>query len=376
MFFFGVAFLLAVLNGCAGLKQTQDTPYKIQNKKEILVARDIGRGGAIYLIRWCGKSGLVYRIVETREVELLDFRTGKRTPVDIDMQETHLNCTPDGKKLFYLPDEKRTSDDGSVEWYRGSGDMYMYDTVTGEKTFVARTRGSGSYDAVSPDGTKILLGARHELASYSGAPGMEGVWFTEEWKPTEAAWFPDSSGVLAYGTHRGDQICIEIFGEDGWAKCFNMVDIDSSTHEPRADSKNRVYFLDVEFDFMTEWETNYLHRCDLRDGELSCERIIKDHDVFPTYGFLPDGDIVFGEYKKGDCIRRITPGQETSRCEIYPRYGESVYRNVSLRGISPGGQWLVFSRSNSKGWKKRADGMGSDLWQGQIDMFVIDLMEE
>lgn len=376
IFIAGAVFSLLALNGCASSLVSANTLTKIEGKKEILVARDIGRGGEIYLIRWCGNNGLAYRIVDTDDAEMLDFQTGKRTPIDIGPHDILLNCTPDGKKLFYLPSE--TDPDGGYGWYGETVEMYRYDMETSEKTFVASVKEPISYDAVSPDGTKILLGERHRLASKIGAPEMEGVWFTEKWDPSEATWFPDSSGVLAYGGEHAGIICIEIFGKDGWAKCFNIVDMEGSSDAPRADRKNRVYFLYVEFDIMTELERMFLHRCDLRNRELLCERIIKNHNVMPTYGFLPDGDIVFQDYDDAltNCILRITPGQKTARCEIYPQYGDSVYDRVSLRGVSPNGRWLVFDRYTTKGWKKRTDGMGSDLWQGQMDMFVIDLLNE
>lgn len=371
--------ILFSLSGYAGSKGSEGAGIKIKGK-EVLFARDIGRGGSIYLKRWCGNSGLVYRIYDTDDAEMLNFQTGKRTPIKVGPHDVLLNCSADGKKLFYLPAEERPSssefDPGGYGWYRDTVDMYMYDTVTGEKTLVASITEPVSYDAISPDGTKILLGERHGLASKTGAPGLEGVWFTEKWDLSRATWFPDSSGVLGYGGEHAGIICIEIFGEEGWARCFDIVDMEGSSDEPRADRENRVYFLYVEFDIMTELETNFLHRCDLRDRELSCERIIKDHNVMPTYGFLPDGDIVFQSYDDDpECIRRITPGQETARCEIYPQSGGSVYEHIGLTGVSPDGRWLVFNRYNTREWIEREDD-GASLWQGQNDLFVIDLMEE
>ncbi len=158
-----------------------------------------------------------------------------------------------------------------------------------------------------------------------------------------------------------------------WSKFFCTLNL--YTPSPRADMKKRVYFLVSDMDLMTESVTNYLHRCEIKEKELSCERIIKNYNVMPTYGVLSGGDIIFQAYDD-ECLRRITPGQDVARCEITPRYGDSVYRSIGLQGLSPDGRWLVFTRSNWTGWKARADGMGSDLWQGQMDMFVIDLKKE
>ncbi|MFQ5441941.1 MAG: hypothetical protein ACE5EB_04365 [Thermodesulfobacteriota bacterium] len=383
VFLAGLLFLvIIILSGCAGLNPAHErTHIKIKGKKEILVAKDIGKGGEIYPPRWCGNNGMAYRIVANDEVEMLDFQTGKRTPINIGPRDILLNCSPDGRKLFYLPVQERLpageSDPGGYGWFGATVDMYMYDTVTGEKSLVASIKDPVQYDAISPDGTKILLGARHRLVIKKGAPDLKSVWFTKEWKPVGMRWFPDSSGVLGYGGESTGTICIEIFGEDGRARCFEIKDGNYGTDAPRADMKKRVYFLSVDFDSMTELRKRYLHRCEIKEMELSCERIIKDYNVMPAYGVLSDGDIIFQAYDDdANCIRRITPGRDTARCEITPRYGESVYRSIGLQGLSPDGRWLVFERDNWTGWKKRADGMGSDLWQGQMDLFVIDFMEE
>jgi len=376
------ALLFIFLTGCASLKTAPPKTFiEIKGKKEVLVAKDIGRGGEIYRQRWCGNNGMVYRLVDTEDAEVLNFETGKRTPVNIRQNDIFLNCSADGRKVFYLPAEQMPStgerDPGGYGWFRETVDMYMYDIVTGEKKLVAKIKDPIPYDAISPDGKKILMGARHRLVYRTGAPELKSVWFTENRKPVGTTWFPDSSGVLGYGGGSSGIICIEIFGEDGWAKCFEMKDGNYGTDAPRADMKKRVYFLSVDFDIMTELTENYLHRCEIKKRDLSCKRISKDYNVMPTYGVLPDGDIIFQAYDDDDeCLRRITPGQDVARCEITPSYGESVYKSIFLLGLSPDGRWLVFTRSNWTGWKARANGMGTDLWQGQMDMFVIDLKEE
>lgn len=376
------ALLFIFLTGCAGLNPAHErTHIKIKGKQEILVAKNIGRGGEIYRQRWCGNSGMVYRLVDTEDVEVLDFETGKRTPVNIGHNDILLNCSADGRKVFYLPAEKNQwideRDPVSNRWYTETGAIYMYDIGTDKKNLIANIKDPKQYDAISPDGKKIFLGARHSLVGNKGASELKILWFTEEWNLFRVTWFSDSSGVLGFGVGASEGICVERFGKDGWAKCFEIKDGNYGTVAPRVDMENRVYFLVSDMDVMTESVTNYLHRCEIKERELSCERIIKDYNVMPTYGVLSDGDIIFQDYDGyGDCILRITPGRDVARCEITPRYGESVYGKVSLQGLSPDGRWLVFDRYTTREWRERADGMGSDLWQGQMDMFVIDLMEE
>jgi hypothetical protein len=278
MFLSGTVFLLVAINGCAGIPVSTTMPIKIEGEEEIFVARDVGRGGGIYSLRWCGSSGLIYRLEDTAEVDLTDFQTKERTPLSLNRYDTLLNCSPDGKRVLYLDSESVRSDEeieepkielapGVFGWLGHTVDMYMYETATGKRTLVARMRSDTPYDALSPVGSKILLGERHGLAAKMAVPEWKGVWFTKRWKPYKAAWFPDSSGVLTYGEGYSNIICVEFFGKGGWAKCFEQ---EYNTEALKTDREKRVYFLAEEplpGEYPQEQPVSFKHllnRCSLR----------------------------------------------------------------------------------------------------------------
>jgi hypothetical protein len=370
---------LVILFSLSGLEvespAAEGTAVKIKGKKEILVARDVGRGGGIYSLRWCGKRGLIYRLDNTSEVESIDFLSKERTKIVLNRYDTLLNCTPDGKRVLYLDEDSVRSDEeiegpktelvpGVFGWLGHTVDMYMYDIVTDKRALVASIRSETPYDALSPDGSKVLLGERHRLAVKAAAAQWEGIWFTKGWKPYEAAWFPDSSGVLTYGEKYSNIICVEFFGKDGWARCFDLA---LDTEAFKGDRGKRFYFLGKS----PQSGKNNLHRCDIRDGEIFCERILEGYNVKPSFGFLPGGDIVFQDYDEYDeCIRRVGQGRDNARCIIYPRYGDSVYDKVSLLGVSPDGRWLVFDRYN------RITEPDGESFRWRVDLFVIDLAND
>ena len=165
-------------------------------------------------------------------------------------------------------------------------------------------------------------------------------------------------------------ICVEKFGEDGWAECFNEYD---RCDEFKVGRDNRIYYLERDAP-LDELYHIRLHQCDINDRKLECKRILKGFDdVLPSYGFLPDGDIVFYDRYQGECIRRATPGQGNARCVITPEFGGVVYDSVSLRGISPDGRWLAFTRSNRERRKIKAGHYGQDDYLWRPDLFVIEL---
>ena len=370
LLFFVIAF--SSLCGCAGLGQGQ--AGTVAFGKETLIARDLGGGDEVYYTRWCGNTGLVYRRVNAG-IEYVDIRSKERIKINLEGTNTFLNCTSDGEKLLYYDRQSRRVDEeienpvelapGVFGWLEDTNDIYIYEVRTGKKTLVATTRNSAEYDALSPDGTKILLGKKHRLASKKGVPEWEGVWFTKEWTSAGAKWFSDSSGVLTYGQLYDDIICVEKFGKDGWAECFKL---DSSSDAVKVGRDNRIYYLAMDAPI---YELYHLHlqRCDVREEGLHCERILKGFDdVMPSYDFLPDGDIIFVDYERDECIRRATPGQDNARCVITPEFGGAVYDNISLTAVSPDGRWLAFERYN-RGKRKTND----DGYHWILDLFVIEL---
>ena len=376
LLFFVIVF--SSLCGFAGLKQVQagtSTPGT-----ETLVARDLGVGDNVYYTRWCGNTGLVYRRVNAG-IEFVDIRSRERIKINLgDSNDTFLNCTSDGEKLLYYDYQSLRLDEdiedpdefgpGNFGRHQYTEDIYAYEIRTGKKTLVATTRNSGNYDALSPDGSKILLGRKHGLSSKKSAPEWEGVWFTKNWDPIQAKWFFDSSGVVTHINTMDHSICVEKFGEDGWAECFNEY---NRCDEFKVGRDNRIYYLDRDAP-LDELYHIRLHQCDIKDRKLKCKRILKGFDdVLSSYGFLPDGDIVFYDRYQGECIRRATPGQGNARCVITPEFGGVVYDSVSLKGISPDGRWLAFTRSNRERRKIKAGHYGQDDYLWRPDLFVIEL---
>jgi hypothetical protein len=362
------------LCGCAGLKQGQTGMSTLGI--ETLIARDLGGGDEVYYTRWCGNTGLIYSRVNAG-IELVDIRSRERTKINLSSSGSPLNCTSDGEKLLYYDyqsirvDDEITEPDelgpGSFGMYQYTEDIYAYEVRTGKKTLVATTRNSGEYDAISPDGSKILLGSKHRLASKKDAAEWEGVWFTKKWDPIRAKWFPDSSGIITHRKTDDHRICVEKFGNNGWAKCFKE---DNTGDDVKVGRDNRIYYLDRDAP-LDELYHLYLQRCDIKEEGLDCERILKGFDdVMPSYDFLPDGDIIFYDLYQGECIRRATPGRDNARCVITPDLGGTVYDSISLTGISPDGRWLAFKRYNRGKRKINGDG-----YHWKLDLFVIELTD-
>ncbi|MBI5560555.1 MAG: hypothetical protein HY883_04715 [Deltaproteobacteria bacterium] len=355
--------MLIILTGCAGLMQARDASVNIKDKEEILVEKDIGRGKSVYHIEWCGKNGVTFD-GDNVGVVLLDLLTKEKMQTGLTREDTILSCTLDGKKILYLDGESSRI----YEEYEVLMDMYMYDTVTNKRTFVASVRNGGEYDALSPDGSKILLGEKHGSAGKAADLEWEGVWFTERrWKVYDAVWFPDSSGFLA-STRYSDTLCVEFLGKDGWAKCFDLGNVNATS--AKIDRKNNIYFVDERNVEEEEWplKKNSFYRCAVKDRELSCERILEEYDVAPFYGILPNGDIIFQDGGNDRCIRQFTTDSKDARCVIDAHYGDVVYDRIYIEGVSPDGRWLLFERHNVP------ENVAEGPWRE--DFFVIDLKND
>ena len=372
--------LIFLLANCAAVPRAEEgAAAGIKGKKEILVARDIDRGGeGFYSLKFCGSSRLLFRS-RNSGVGLIDLRTKDRIKLDLTLSDALLNCTPDGRWLLYIDAKSERTDEeieeenkieffpGVYGWLESTYDMYAYDTITDKKTLIASIRTRTEYDVLSPDGTKVLLGERHALADgkwEEGMPQWEEVWFTKRWKSYDATWFRDSTGVITYGEEYSNILCIEFFGPDGWSGCFEQED---STDMLKTDGEGRLYYLEGG----PHAPRLYLNQCEVKDRELKCKRILEDYYVNHFFNFLSNGDIIFQEHGLPDnCIRRATPGGKEAPCVLTTQYGDVKYDGVGLDGVSPDGRWLVFKRYNST----RVPGGASVDWQ--FDLFVIDLKDD
>ena len=237
LFFIGI-ILPSLFYGCAGTgSKVGSSGIMLIKGTERLVAKGYSRSGDnFFILKWCGNDGLLFRS-EIFQVGIIDIKTGKRRPLELTLSDDLLNCTPDGKKLFYMDySSKRDGDKtkktdielapGVFLWRGGSvKDMYLYDIETHKKTLVASVHNFTGGEPLSPDGKKILLGNRHRLTiKKDGFEEWETVWFAREMNQSRAIWFPDSSGVVSGGTIYADTLCVEFFGKDGWDRCFKQDD--------------------------------------------------------------------------------------------------------------------------------------------------------
>ena len=349
---FSLALALVFLLANCVTKAHSEEGAGIKGEKEMLVARDVGSGGEIYATRWCGNSALLFQ-VKNIGIEMIDFTTGQKMQVSEDMWSIPLNCTPDGKWVLYEDIRKK--------------EVYRYEVSTGKRQKIAVVEEGGWWDAVSPDGKRVFLGPMGDGTTDVPVPEWEHLWFSHGWDAYEAIWFPDSSGVLSFVYSPGD-MCVEFFGVDGWAKCFDLEPEDKDNIGGFfIDEENRIYFTESEVPDPIAGKRYQLYRCSIKGRELSCERVFEDKRKFSTwYVLLPDGGMLFQDDEK-DCIRRISSGKMVPGCAIGPRYGDEVYDVSLLFGMSQDGRWLVFKRGNRF---EKPDGEFSH-WEG--DLFVIDL---
>jgi len=371
-FFFGIFlscmfFSPVALNGCAAGKSVSESKPKIGGKG-ILVARDLGRGSGVLSVFWCGSDAIiVYN--EEMGIELVKVPSGERAKVSPNEHDHPFNCSPDGKWVVYMdrtttrPDKEGktialTFDDKPFEfdpeldvwpvWEGYVADLYRYDVATGKKERFAVVRSDlPSWEVASPDGLKAFLGSRHNSSMEMPEPKWEALWFTREdwdWSQTSAVWFKDSSGVISDGHTPTNRLFVEYFGEGGWAERFVLgPEFEGNISEPKVDEKNKIYFLTQEkgFGAISERGGWLLHRCALKDKDISCEIVLeRPHSIY-SYDILPDGDIIFTE-SDDNCIRRISPKHTDAECVAGGRRPGEIY----LIGISPDGRRLAYETFN------------------------------
>ena len=394
-----VVFFGFVLDGSASTahsgQASMDTGLSIKAGNEILVARDVGRGSGVYPGFWCGNDSIVV-YNERIGIDIVKVSSGESVnvaPAIPDELDHPFNCTPGGEWVVYAegssirldkPGEWRPFvydgkpfefDPGLDVWPVWEGyvtDLFRYETATGKTQRFAVVRSDlSASELVSPDGSKILLGKRHNSAVEMPEPGWNPVWAAREdwdWSTAEARWFKDSSGVVSIGHMPTKRLFVEFFGEGGWAKRFIMEGErkDNIFIELRLDADNSIYFL-VSDGNLSETGTSYIYRCALKDKDLACETILERGYRISTY-FLHNGDIIFKD-EHNKCIRRVSPGEADGECMLDLRYGEDVYGGIGLSGISPDGRRLLFKRS-----KKIVTPEGRFLGY-ENDIFILELSD-
>ncbi len=379
MFLSGIVFSLTALNGCVAAKQASvTTPIKIKGKKEILVARNIGRGGNIYHPNWCGNNALLYE-GDNIGIEIIDFITKKRFQISETSNNTALNCSPDGRwvlyesysiiktekqgDLSYSEYVKKSSEVGSTARY-----IYRQEVSTGrkERVAVAGIDEGGSYEAISPDGTKILLGNKHLLNTDIYLPEWEPAWFSNDsWERYDTRWFADSLGVVNF-RHNPNRICVEFFGKDGWGKCFELdLKYKDNIYGLLLDKDGRIYFQ-IGSGYLDASGIYSVYRCEIKERQLECKKVAEERKGGSPSAILPNGDLILSD----DCIRRAVSWHAEGECVADRRYGDIEYASIFPVGVSPNGRWLAFHRYHnelkmSRGWLLRP-----------ADLFVIDLKND
>jgi hypothetical protein len=332
-------------------------------RKEILVARDIVRG-RVALTRWCGKNALLFE-VENSGVEHINFLNKKRVKISEEKDIGNpLNCTQNGKWVLYESSENLRHDPAYVQkegqsdgWTGSVADLVAYEVRTGRREKISEVRYDGVYDAFSPNGKLLLLGAKNSFASELYVTDWKGLWLTKDWVVEEAKWLPDSSGVVLW-SNNPRRVCVEVFGSKGgkgWTKCVGVAKEDKKKITSlEIDKKKRIYF-----------RTDKSYRCDIAGRNLSCKTIDKRQDITQFF-YLNDGGRVPRE-QEDDCVRYIPKGESEEKCFFGTRFGDQAYDSVNLTGLSPNGRWLVFERS------KQITKSYGEFSHWQYDLFVIDM---
>jgi len=213
-----------------------------EQNKEIFIGEYEGNISA----KWCGNNALVVNGSKIG-IEWIDISSKKTinisSPVIVPPLELwqkgrsygddyFLNCTPDGKWAIYADRKSSRADKGykppkpkdcddCEDW--GVVDLYRYEIATGKKQRFAVMRDLGPFDAVSPDGTNIFLGGKHNSSIEMPEPKWNIVWFkNNDWGQSRSQWFLDSTGILSGHVYPNISVGVEYFDKRGWAKLFEL----------------------------------------------------------------------------------------------------------------------------------------------------------
>ena len=390
---------LFLLTGCTESKQPpEDTGIRGKGEKEILIARDIGGGLAFSLIEWCGNNALLIYGSEFG-IQWIGFN-GKKVTISTSADDYPRGCTPDGKWVFYRDrSSARVYKDkfGRVAenipfdgpgWYGNVIDLYRYEVSTGRRQRFAVVRDDGS-SLVSPDGSKVLLGKRHDSAIEMPEPKWETVWLKNDWVYGSTHWFPDSSGILTNIWENGYfTLGIEFFGVEGWSKEFSL-DLMRPRKTRGADfgatyvffeavvEDNILYFIAMDdiADGRSARKKYSLFRCRIEDRDLTCSsaggfeteegRRISLESIEHQF----NEDVIL-KYNEDNCIRRIRAGGSVAECIADTRFEDDEYEDIDMVGVSPDGRWLAIRRG------KLPPKPGGRFYAYQYDLFVKKLSED
>lgn len=386
---FGLFFVFAVHSGYATEAQVPaNTPVRDDGNKEILIATDIGGGlpfsHTFFLAKWCGNNSFLIHGTETG-IQLMYFK-GNTVTVSKNGTDDPIGCTPDGKWVFYK-DSKSAREyrdkfgrvpedivDEGPGWHGFVMDLYRYEVTTGKRQRFAVVRDDSSA-LVSPDGSKVFLGNRHDSTIEMPEPKWEAVWFTNDWTYLETFWLPDSSGIVTLVWGYGASLGVEFFGRDGWVKEFSLDKISPakmfSGSLNALDDKGRLYFTSILHEASWQGRSTYGYfRCEIQKKELICGAIGEldgnEHRI-ASHKLLPNGNVVFK--KEDDCIRLMKAGQNGSKCIADTRYNNEVYIGIDLMEVSPDGKWMAFRRS-------KLPPPGKRFYAYQYDLFVKELSDD
>jgi len=336
------------------LRVNMDTP---RQGREILVVQ----GSSAYnLESWCGSSALVISSDKTG-LELVDFN-GKRTVLEAKNTYGFNGCTPDGKWVFFYDWNSRRIDKGRQvpeKDYGGEGggwqgfvvDLYRYEVATGKRQKFAVVRDVGCMSSkVSPDGSKILLGCRHNSIIEMPEPKWEAVWLSTEWPLYDMRWFTDSSGIATVMVNNGYYLGLEVFGDEGWIGGLHLKNKAEYAYSLAMVDEGKVfYFLGSDGLWKYNREVSnitYYYRCEMKGKELSCEAIarLQEDRIGPYLAFLPSGAIIFMS-KEDNCIARLRPGADEAECVVDMKDIGDDYDGIYLanNAVSPDGRWVVFT---------------------------------
>jgi hypothetical protein len=344
------------LTTSAGSKAGEIAGIRSKGKKEVLIARDVG-GGLPYSVKlWCGNNALLIYGEEfgTQWIGL----NGKKITVSAKSTDYPGGCSPDGKWVFY---RDRTSSrvykdklgrvpenvvyDG-FGWHGFVIDLYRYEVSTGRRQRFAVVRDDSSA-LVSPDGSKVLLGNRHDSTIEMPEPKWETVWLTNDWVYGPTYWLPDSSGIATNIWHNGFTLGVEFFGKEGWSKEFSLdlmrtrrnygatgvileaVDEDNILHFTARDSLSGGSAFRSKYNFFS---------CKIKRKDLVCSFTggleEEKGDSISSSEFLSNGDIIF-KREEDNCIRRVKFGETVTKCIADTRFGDDIYISISLIAVSP-----------------------------------------
>ncbi|HLC17682.1 MAG TPA: hypothetical protein VJM57_01530 [Thermodesulfobacteriota bacterium] len=392
-FFFGIFlscmfFSPVALNGCAGNPFSANTPMKIRGEKEILVARDIG-GGLPYSLMWCGNTALLAYGGEFGTVWVgLDEN---RVTISTKSTDYPRNCTPDGKWVIYedrdsariYKDTQGRLPENIVDegpgWHGFVMDLYRYEISTGARQRFAVVR-DDSGSLVSPDGTRVLLGNRHDSAIEMPKPKWETVWLTNEWTYYNEYWLPDSSGIVMEVWNAGASLGVEFFGKERWSKEFSLDMLRSgpgtNVSLAAVDESNVLHFVAVKDYPVGDYSRSIYNffRCKIKHRDLICDLTggieeEEDDENILSLDLLPNEDIIF-KREEDNCIRRVKRRETVAECIADTRYNNEIYIGIDLIGISPDGRWIAIRRG------KLPPEPEGRFYTYQYDLFVIDLKEE